>query len=344
MKLKDIALLLEGEIAGEPDVEIKGVRGLDEAGEGDITFLASKKHMGLASRSTASCIMVADFLDGIETSQLKVKDPHYAFAVLLGRLHKRPAWPRGKDPRAFVDDDADVAEDASVQAFSYVSSGVSIGKRTVICPGVFLGEGVTIGEDCVLYPNVVIMDGVKLGSRVVVHAGTVVGSDGFGYLQREGRNIKVPQMGGVSIGDDVEIGACVTIDRATTGATMIGSGTKIDNLVQIAHNVKIGEDSIVAAQAGIAGSTVVGKNVMIGGQVALIDHISIEDGVAIAGRAGVTGSLQKGVYSGTPAIPHRQWLKASALFARLPEMHKKLASLEEKIKDIQKGGQDDDGR
>jgi UDP-3-O-[3-hydroxymyristoyl] glucosamine N-acyltransferase len=344
MKLKDIALLLEGEIAGDPDIEIKGVRGLDEAREDDITFLASKKHMALATRSSASCIMVADFLDGIKTSQLKVKDPQYAFAMLLGRLHKRPGWPRGTDPRAFVADDADVAADASVQAFSYVSSGVTIGKRTVICPGVFLGQGASIGEDCMLYPNVVIMDSVTVGNRVVIHAGSVVGSDGFGYLQREGKNIKVPQMGGVSIHDDVEIGACVTIDRATTGNTVIGSGTKIDNLVQIAHNVKIGENSIVVAQVGIAGSSVVGNNVMIGGQAAVSDHVNIEDGTVIGGRSGVMGSLEKGVYFGTPPIPHRQWLKASALFARLPEIYKKLASLEEKIKDIQGEGQDNDER
>lgn len=343
MKLKDIALLLEGETTGDPDIEVKGVSGLEEAHEGDITFLASRKYLGLASRSSASCIIVADFIDSIQTAQLKVKDPQHAFAILLGHLHKRPGSAPGINPQAFVADDATISEDASVQAFSYVSSGVSIGNRTIIYPGVFLGEGVTIGEDCMLYPNVVIMDGVKVGDRVVIHAGTVVGSDGYSYLQREGKNIKVPQMGGVSIGDDVEIGACVTIDRATTGNTVIGSGTKIDNLVQIAHNVKIGENSIVVAQVGIAGSSVVGNNVMIGGQAAITDHVSVEDGTAIAARTGVSGSLKKGIYSGTPAIPHRQWLKASVLFSKLPEMHKKLASLEEKIKEIQGGGQDDDG-
>jgi UDP-3-O-[3-hydroxymyristoyl] glucosamine N-acyltransferase len=343
MKLKDIALLLEGETTGDPDIEIRGVRGLEEAQEGDITFLASRKYLELASRSSASCIIVDNFIESIQTPQLKVKDPQYAFAMLLGHLHKRPNWPPGINPQAFVADDAMVPENASVQAFSYVSSGVSIGNGSVICPGVFLGEHVSIGEDCVLYPNVVIMDGVKIGNRVVIHAGTVVGSDGFSYLQREGKNIKVPQIGGVSIEDDVEIGACVTIDRATTGITIIGSGTKIDNLVQIAHNVKVGENSIVVSQVGIAGSSVIGNNVMLGGQAGISDHISIEDGTAVAARAGVGGSLKRGIYSGTPAIPHRQWLKASALFSRLPEMHKKLASLEEKIKDIQGEGQDDDG-
>jgi UDP-3-O-[3-hydroxymyristoyl] glucosamine N-acyltransferase len=342
VKIKDIATLLDGEVSGDPDIEIKDVKGIEDAGEGDITFAAGRKMIQRASESTASCILVGDFIPDTKSSQLKVKDPQYAFMELLSRYHPVSHPSPGIDSRAFVHEEATMADDVSLQAFAYISSKATVGRGTVIYPGVFVGEGVTVGEECVLYPGVVLMHGVTVGNGVTIHSNSVIGSDGFGYVQRNGKHMKVPQVGGVIIGDDVEIGAAVTIDRATAGNTVIGSGTKIDNLVQVAHNVKVGENSILVAQVAIAGSTTVGNNVVLGGQAGIADHVNIEDGTMIAAKGGVMSDLKKGIYSGVPVQPHRDWLRASALFARLPELYKRLTSLEEKIHKSE-GGRDDDG-
>jgi UDP-3-O-[3-hydroxymyristoyl] glucosamine N-acyltransferase len=343
MKLGEIARLLGGELSGDAELEITGVSGLDTAVDGEITFIMSARQASRAADTAASCVMLKEFLPAVEKAQLKVEDPQYSFALLLERFYKRPLEPAGVSDLAFISEGATLAEGVTVSAFVYVSPGVSVGNGTVIRPGVFLGHGVSLGKDCLIYPNVVLMDGTAIGDRVTIHAGTVVGSDGFGYLQRGGRNVKIPQVGGVVIGDDVEIGASVAIDRATTGNTVIGRGTKIDNLVQVAHNVTIGEDCIIVAQGGIAGSSRIGKGCVLGGQAAVSDHSSVEDGTVLAGRAGVIGDLKKGVYGGTPAFPHRQWLKASSIFTRLPELYKRIVEIEERLKGIQ-GGQGDDRR
>jgi UDP-3-O-[3-hydroxymyristoyl] glucosamine N-acyltransferase len=197
---------------------------------------------------------------------------------------------------------------------------------------VFVGSDSTIGDDSVLYPNVVVREGCSIGARVIVHSGTVIGSDGFGYVPHQGRHHKIPQLGGVVIEDDVELGANVTIDRATIGSTMIKQGTKVDNLVQIAHNVSVGEHSIVVAQVGIAGSTTIGHHVMIGGQAGLADHIQIGDQVMIAARAGVNRSLEPNqIVSGAPVMPHETWIKAQAVIPRLPEMRQLVRSLEQRV-------------
>jgi UDP-3-O-[3-hydroxymyristoyl] glucosamine N-acyltransferase len=341
VRLGEIAELLNGELSGGGEVEITGVSGMEDAREGDITFITAKKQVPAASGTGASCVMVKEFFPDLDKTQLKVEDPRYAFAVLLGRFHARDFGPPGISGLAYVAEDAVTGEGVSVQAFACVSAGVAIGRETVIMPGVFIGPGVKVGERCVIYPNVAIMDGTVVGDRVVIHAGSVVGSDGFGYIQRGGRHVKVPQVGGVVIGEDVEIGACVAIDRATTGNTVIGRGAKIDNLVQVAHNVTIGEDCVVVAQVGIAGSARIGNYCMIGGQAAVADHASLEDGAMLAGRTGAMGHVKKGAYGGTPAIPHREWLKATALFGRLPEFVKRISALEEKMKNTE-GGQGND--
>jgi UDP-3-O-[3-hydroxymyristoyl] glucosamine N-acyltransferase len=341
VKLKDIASLLDGELSGSPDGEIRDVKGMDEAAEGDIAFVAGKKQLKKAAESRASCLLVAEFAPSIQAAQIKVADPQYAFAVLLGHFHPVPRPPAGVDGRAFVAEDARLAEDVSVQAFAYISSAASIGRGTVIYPGVYIGEGAAVGEDCVLCPGVVLMHGVEVGNRVTIHANSVVGSDGFGYMQREEKNVKIPQVGGVIVGNDVEIGAAVAIDRATAGNTVIGRGTKIDNLAQIAHNVKIGENSIIVAQVAIGGSPTVGNNVMLGGQAGIADHAIIEDGTLVGAKGGVMGTLKRGIYSGSPVIPHRDWLKASALFAKLPELNRRIALLEKKLIDSERGRKDD---
>jgi len=341
MKLGEITRLLGGELAGDAETEITGVAGIEHARQGDITFVLGRKLAAEAGKSAASCILVKEHYPEIAAAQLRVDDPQLAFAVLLGMFHKRPAEPAGVSPLSYVAGDVSLGEGVTVSPFACVMGGASVGHGSVVGAGVYVGHGVKVGEDCVLHPNVVLMDGTAVGDRVIIHAGTVVGSDGFGYLQRGGKNVKVPQVGGVVIEDDVEIGACVAIDRATTGNTVIGRGTKIDNLVQVAHNVTIGEHSVVVAQVGIAGSSRIGRGCMIGGQAALSDHTTLDDGTMLAARAGAMGHLSKGAYGGTPAFPHREWLKSSSLFMKLPELQKRIAALEAKLRDIE-GRQGDD--
>jgi UDP-3-O-[3-hydroxymyristoyl] glucosamine N-acyltransferase len=196
---------------------------------------------------------------------------------------------------------------------------------------VFIGEGTVIGNNCILYPHVTLRERVFIGDRVIIHSGSVIGSDGFGYVFDKGKYHKIPQVGGVIVGDDVEIGSNVSVDRATTGDTIIGKGTKIDNLAQIGHNVKIGNNSIIVAQVGIGGSSEIGDYVTIGGQVGIADHTRIESETMLGAKSGVMGHMPKGIYSGAPAIPHRDWLKSKAICAKLPELYKKIKELEEKI-------------
>jgi UDP-3-O-[3-hydroxymyristoyl] glucosamine N-acyltransferase len=340
MKLSELAEIVSGTISGDADTEIAGVSGLESTLAGHITFITSDKQVRAAQESGASAVLVGTFYPEVEKPQVRVEDPHYAFAVLLERFHARPPAPRGISELAYVAEDAVLGEDISIQAFCHVSSGATVGRGTVMYPGVFVGEGVQVGSDCVLYPNVVLMDGTELGNRVIIHGGTVVGADGFGYVQREGRHVKVPQVGGVSLGDDVEVGACACIDRATTGKTVIGRGTKIDNLVQIAHNVSIGEHCVIVSQVGIAGSAKIGNYCMFGGQVGLSDHAVIEDGVMFAARSGAFGRYTKGVYGGAPAVPHREFMRAASLFRRLPELAKRVAALEEKMNERERGTDD----
>jgi UDP-3-O-[3-hydroxymyristoyl] glucosamine N-acyltransferase len=213
---------------------------------------------------------------------------------------------------------------------------VRIGSSVTLYPGVFVGDDSAIGEHTVLYPNVVVREGCHIGARVIIHSGTVIGSDGFGYVQDQGRHHKIPQLGGVIIEDDVELGANVTVDRATLGHTIIKQGTKVDNLVQIAHNVTVGEHSILVAQVGIAGSTTIGRHVMIGGQAGLADHIQIGDHVMIASRAGVNRSLESNqIVSGAPVMPHETWLKAQAVIPRLPELRHSVRAMEERLKKLE---------
>ncbi len=331
MRLEDLAGSLKAEFRGDPNLEITGVAGLTDAGAGDVAFLAGRKHQKAALASAASCILVNNFQDDLAHAQIKVSDPHRSFAELLDRLHPRRRPEPGVSPSAHIDEGASIAEGVSVGAGAVVSDGASVGARTIIYPGAYIGFGVSIGEDTMIYPNVSILDNVSIGSRVIVHAGVVIGSDGFGFLQRDGGHVKVPQVGSVRVEDDVELGACVCIDRATTGETVIGAGTKLDNLVHVAHNVTLGKNVVFAAQAGIAGSTTIGDNLMSGGQVAISDHVNIESGTMLAARTGVHTNLKRGIYAGAPAMPHREFLKATPLVGKLPDLFRRLKELEKKI-------------
>lgn len=336
MKLGDVARRLGGELAGNPDIDVRGAAGIHDAGEGEVTFLTDRKLIDACAKSRAAAVVVKQFVPEIGKPQIIITNPLFAFARLLELFYVTLASPTGISASAFVSPQAKIGKDVSLHAFAYVSDGAVLGDGTVIHPGVFIGAGAVIGEGCIIYPRVTILERVTIGSRVIIHSGSVLGSDGFGYVFEGGRHYKIPQVGTVVIGDDVEIGANVTIDRATTGKTVIGKGTKIDNLVQIAHNVKIGEHSIIVSQVGIAGSTEIGSHVVLGGQVGIADHAAIDDGCMLGAQSGVFGHLSRGIYSGSPAMPHREWLKASALFARLPELHKRIKELEDRLKSMER--------
>lgn len=331
MRLKEIALMLRGEIKGEQDIEIQGVAAIHEAKEGEITFLSDIKLLKECARSRASCVVVKNFIPDLDKPQIVVNNPQYAFAKLLEHFYIKPEYPTGISNEAFVSKKAEIGKDVSIFPLAYISDNVFIGDNTVIYPGVFIGNDTVIGNQCIIYPNVTIREKIKIGNSVIIHPGSVIGSDGFGYVFEGGRHHKIPQVGGVIIGDDVEIGANVTIDRATTSNTVIGRGAKIDNLVQIAHNVSVGENSIIVAQVGIGGSAEIGNFVVLGGQAGVADHVKIDDGCMFGAKSGIMGHVTKGIYSGSPAIPHRDWLKSSAVFAKLPELNKKIRELEEKI-------------
>lgn len=334
MRLKEIAEIISGEIKGDPDIEIRGVSGVADAKEGEITFLSDRRYLRDCLGSMASAVIVREFVDDLKKNQIKVKNPYYAFAILLDLFHPKGKEKEGISSLAHVSERARIGKGVTIYPFVIISDDAEIGEDTVIYPFVFVGKGSTIGSSCLIYSNVTIREGVRIGKRVIIHSGAVIGSDGFGYVLEGGRHHKIPQVGGVIIGDDVEIGANVTIDRATTGNTLIGNGTKIDNLVQIGHNVRIGDNTIIVAQVGIGGSAKIGNYVMLGGQAGVSDHAAIEDGTMVGAQAGVMGHLKQGIFSGTPVIPHREWLKASALFARLPEILKRIKEIEDKLERV----------
>ncbi|RME68488.1 MAG: UDP-3-O-(3-hydroxymyristoyl)glucosamine N-acyltransferase [Nitrospirae bacterium] len=336
MTLKELAEAIGATLVGDGTLEVKGVKGIEDAKEGDVTYIKDQKLLRSVELK-ASALIVPHEVEGLQIPQLVVENPLYGFARALEVFYGKPYKPKGIMQGAFVASSADVHPEATVYPNVYIDENVRIGARTVVYPGVYIGEETKIGEDCIIYPNVTIRERVRIGSRVIIHSGTVIGSDGYGYVQHEGKHYKIPQVGTVRIEDDVEIGASVTIDRATTGETVIGQGTKIDNLVQIAHNVKIGRHCIIVAQVGIAGSSRLGDYVTLAGQVGVADHVEIADGTIVAAQSGVMSNLERGTYMGTPVMPHMQFFKVQALLRRLPEIYKKVTEIEKKLQ----GGQDD---
>lgn len=336
--VKEIASIIGGEVIGDGSVKVSGVSSIEEAGAGDITFLSDLRHRKYLKTTMAAAIVTGS-VESVAAGKnlIVVKDPYLAFATVL-RLFKPVKFPApGIHPSAIVHESAHIGRGASIGACVVVEEGVKIGDRTVIHPGVYVGADSGIGDDSVIYSNVSIREGSKIGKGVIIHCNSVVGSDGFGYVKEKDRYVKIPQTGNVTIGDDVELGACVTIDRATIGSTVIARGTKIDNLVQIAHNVAVGEDTVIVAQAGIAGSTKVGSRVTIAGQAGLAGHIEVTDDVVVGAKSGVTKDIaQKGAYTGYPAMPHNEWLRAQALFSKLPEIYKRLCEIEKKLEVLEK--------
>ena len=334
--LEQIASFTKGTRIGAPGLVISGVAGIHDAGPGDLSFIADPAAVkdGLSTRAAA--LLVPRPIDLLACAQIVVPHPALAMAQVVEKffVHTRP--PLGLSILVHRGVDVVIGESASVWPFVTLDDRVKIGRGTTLYPGVFVGEGSVIGEHCVLHPNVTIREGVTVGNRVIIHAGTVVGSDGFGYVQEGGRHHKIPQVGTVVIEDDVELGANVTVDRATFGATVIRRGTKVDNLVQIAHNVEIGEHNILVSQVGIAGSSKTGHHVIIGGQAGISDHVTVGDLAMVAARSGLNRDVPaKDVVAGTPAQPRLEWLKSMAIVAKLPELRQQLRELEERLKALE---------
>lgn len=330
LRLSKVADLLGGRLVGSEDPEITGVAGLDEAGPGDLTFLA-RKNLGQALADTRATAIIVGPDQDVDRPAIRVDDPYGAFATFLEGLMPDPdrVFPPGIHPTAVVAPDSEVAEAAAIGPYSVIGSGTVIGKGTRLGPHVVLGCDVTVGRDCLLYSGVNIREGCLVGDRVILHAGVVLGTDGFGYLPAPEGIRKIPQVGAVEIQDDVEIGAGSCVDRATTGCTVVGAGSKIDNLVQIGHNVKTGKGCSLSSQTGIAGSSTLGDGVVAGGQVGIGDHVNIGAGVRLGGQTGVSKDVPAGQsLFGTPALEFSESLRMFVALRRLPELLRRVSQLE----------------
>jgi UDP-3-O-[3-hydroxymyristoyl] glucosamine N-acyltransferase len=337
MTITELAAKLGAEVRGPGDAEIRGVAGIREAREGDVTYLSDQKHKNDLVSCRASAVIIPRDMQDVGIPAIVVKNPRYAFALALGIFYGRPYVPGGISDRAVIGKDVVLGSEPTIHPNAVIADRAKIGSRVTLYPGVYVGSGSIIGDDTLLYPNVSIREGVSLGCRVIIHSGTVIGSDGFGFVTDGGRHHKIPQVGGVIIEDDVEIGANCTIDRATLGNTVIKKGTKLDNMVHIAHNVIIGEHCLLAGQCGVAGSSTIGNYVVMGGKAAISDHVTIGDGVMIAGGSGITRNIPSGqVIAGYPAIPIKDWLKAQAVLPKLPELKKLVSHLRDRIDELKK--------
>lgn len=323
ISLEILADMVKGLVIGDKAVRVRGVAPLENAGLSDISFLAKANQAGLLENTGAGAVLVPLGVAGRDNLPvIQVKDPYLAVAIIHSHFLAEPFVAEGIHPRACVGLDCTLGEEISIAPLAVLGNRVQVGERVSIEAGVVIGDDVHIGDDTTIKANVTIYKGSVIGKRVVIHSGTVIGSDGYGYSANErGEHIKRPQVGIVRIDDDVEIGANCCIDRATFGVTWIKSGVKIDNLVQVAHNVVVGENSLLVAQVGLSGSTTLGRNVVMGGQSATSGHLVVGDQVMVAARGAIHNDQPKGaIVGGTPAIPIRQWAKCSAVFAKLPEL------------------------
>jgi UDP-3-O-[3-hydroxymyristoyl] glucosamine N-acyltransferase len=334
--LGELARLVGGELQGDSELRVSGVAGLEEAQINQISFVVGPKYMRKAHESKAGALIVPPKLRDINKPVIISDNPYLAFAKILTLFAPKPSPPLGVSSKAHIGAEVKLGDSVSIQPNVYLGDSAVLGDRVNLHGGVYVGSEVRIGHDSVIYPNVTILDRCIIGNRVTIHSGTVVGSDGFGFAQDGSSYFKIPQLGIVQIDDDVEIGANCTIDRATMGKTWIQRGAKIDNLVQIAHNVVVGEDGIIIAQVGISGSTKVGKNVILAGQVGVTGHLEIGDNVRVGAQSGIAKSIPPGqTVSGSPAMSHRVWLKNCQILSRLPELRKKIMSLEKRLAAIE---------
>jgi len=332
MTLSEIAELLDGELIGEHSVVIRDVAQIENAKKGEISFIAHKKYFKFLSKTNASAVIVPADIKDSDKNVIKVKNPYISFIKLIQIF--RPlslSIESGVNEKAVIGKNCTIEDDVAIAAYAVLDDDVTIRKGVKIFPGVYLGSKVVVDEDSVIYPNVSILRDVFIGKRVMIHSGTVIGSDGFGFVGDGGKYVKIPHTGVVVIEDDVEIGANCTIDRATIGETRIKKGCKLDNLIHIAHNVTICENTVMAAQIGISGSTSIGKNVQIGGQAGFIHHLKIGDRVQVGAQAGVINSLPGDARVwGTPAKKHTETKKIEIYLRKIPELFKRVANLEKR--------------
>ncbi|MDF2501519.1 MAG: UDP-3-O-(3-hydroxymyristoyl) glucosamine N-acyltransferase [Anaerosporomusa subterranea] len=335
LKLSEITRLVGGELTGDGDIEIYGVNALTEANNDEITF-AVPPHLEKAVDSKAAAIILAQAIPGLSQAQLIVANPREAFGKLLSVFAPTVHIARGVHPSAVLGDNVVLGENVAIMPHVVITNDAVIGDNTVIYPFTYIGEAAVIGKDCLLYPSVTVREHCRLGDRVIIHSGSIVGSDGFGFVTVGGKHRKVPQVGNAVIGDDVEIGANVAIDRATTGSTIVGNGTKIDNLVHLGHNDVIGENCLFVAQVGISGSVNVGNNVTFAGQVGSAGHLNIGDNCVFAARTGIISDVPaNSFYAGFPARPHKEWLRSEAGGRKVPDMVKKMRDLEKRIAELE---------
>lgn len=333
MKLGEVASRLGAELRGNAELEITGVKGIEEAGSAEITFVANPKYAGLARKTCAAAVLVEPEFPEIEAATLRIKNPYHAFSRALGLFYQPPAYPPGVHATAVIDPTAQIGEGAHIGAYVVIGPNVKLGPQATLLPHVVLYPGVRAGSRFFAHAHAVVREGCELGENVTLENGAIVGADGFGFSKNDkGQWEKIPQSGPVRIGDRVDIQANACVDRATVGATEIGDGSKIDNLVQIGHGSRVGKDTLVCAQTGLAGSSLIGNNVILAGQVGIAGHCSVGDGVILTAQSAVSHDVPPGkMISGSPGFDNRIWLRAVTIFQRLPELLKRLDRLEKRV-------------
>ena len=334
--LREIAALVDGELAGDGEIKISGLSNIPLSRAGDLTF-AVPPHLDEAKICAASAVLIPFDAENFPKPAIKVADPRASFAKLLEMFTPKLEIPKGISPKAHIGADVKIADDVTIMPFAVVDNGAEIKSGAVIYPHVYIGQHVTIGEDTVIYSSATVREFCKIGKRCVIHSSAVIGADGFGFTTKNGVHSKMPQVGNVIVEDDVEIGAHVGIDRAAMGSTIIGHGTKIDNLVHIAHNCKIGANCLIVAQTGISGSVTVGDNVTFGGQVGTVGHITIGGNSVYAARSGISKNMPEGFFGcGFPIQSHSEWLRHQAALRKVPELIEKIRKLEQTIDNLTK--------
>ncbi len=333
--LGELAAILGGELQGPPELPIEGIAPIDQATPREITFITQPRYARLADQSRAAAFIVSKEHAGLARPLIIVSHPYLAYARVAALFAPpRQRWP-GISDLAYLGPEVTLGQEVSIAPLVFIGAGAHLEDRVTIMPGCVIDAGVRIGADTLVHPNVTILERCTVGKRCIIHSGTVIGSDGFGFVPSETGQVKIPQLGTVVIEDDVEIGANCTIDRGALGATRVGRGVKMDNLVQVAHNVQVGEDSLLVAQVGVSGSTKLGKRVILAGQVGVTGHIELGDGVRVGAQSGVNHSVAPGqTVSGSPARPQREWLQIMAHMPKLPELYQRLKRLEQEVKEL----------
>jgi UDP-3-O-[3-hydroxymyristoyl] glucosamine N-acyltransferase len=346
MKLGELASRLGAELRGDPNLEVTGVKGIEEAGPTEVTFVANPRYAGLARKTQAAAVLVDPEFQEIPAATLRIKNPYLAFSRTLAIFYQPPAYAPGIHSTAVIDPTAEIGAGAHIGAYVVIGAGVRLGAHATLLPHVVLYPGVQAGEHFFAHAHAVVRENCILGDHVTLENGVIIGADGFGFARNEaGHWEKIPQSGPVLLGNRVDVQANSTIDRATVGATEIGDGTKVDNLVQIGHGSRVGRDTLLCAQTGLAGSSMVGNNVILAGQTGIAGHCSVGDGAILTAQSAVSHDVPPGkILSGSPGFDNRVWLRAITIFQRLPEMLKRLDRLEKKVASQQPGADDTSGK